>query len=63
MFCIRCQRDVYDCICPDINERLAAIANHSNFAVVWCRDCDKHVDQCDCYDDGHEPTLGIITGK
>jgi len=63
MFCIRCQRDVYDCICPDINERLAAIASHQNFAVKWCVDCNKHVDQCDCPDVGQEKNTAMRTGK
>jgi hypothetical protein len=63
VFCIRCQNEVYDCICPDINERLAAIANHQNFAVLWCADCNKHVDRCDCLDIGQEKLLGIKTGE
>ena len=63
MFCIRCQNEVYDCRCPDINERLAAIGNHPAFAVMWCLDCDKHIDQCDCPDTGEERRTAFRTGK
>lgn len=25
MFCLKCQKDLADCVCPDLKERLAAI--------------------------------------
>lgn len=50
MFCIRCQRDVYYCICPDIEERLKAISEHKNWAIEWCTTCDNAKDRCTCPD-------------
>lgn len=62
MFCIKCQNDVSYCTCPDINERLAAIGKHSDFALAWCQKCDKHVDQCDCPDVGAEKDVAYKMG-
>jgi len=63
MFCIRCQKDVAYCTCPDINERLAALASHPNWAIAFCVDCNKAVDQCDCPDVGQEKHVVMRTGK
>lgn len=63
MFCIRCQNEVYDCICPDIQERLRAISNHPNFAIEWCLDCDKATSRCDCPDVGQDKNIAMRTGK
>jgi hypothetical protein len=62
MFCVICQREIYDCICPDINERLAAIGNHPAFAMRWCDACNKHIDRCDCPDVGNVKKEVFRTG-
>ena len=57
MFCIRCQNDVSDCICPDIEERLRSIQTH--VAQRMCTKCDQHVDRCICYLEGAEPETQV----
>ena len=39
MFCIRCQNDIAYCTCPDIEERLKAIAASGNWAMNKCVPC------------------------
>lgn len=45
MWCGKCQNDLSECVCPDINERLASV---SNVAFKWCEACDKHYALCRC---------------
>ena len=63
MFCIKCQSDVAYCVCPDIAERMRAIASHPAFAVKWCLECDKAVALCDCFDTGEERRTAFRTGR
>lgn len=48
--CSKCEVEVVDCVCPDIDARL----KHSAFdpkgvvAFKWCRTCDKHYARCKC---------------
>lgn len=59
MFCIRCQNDVYYCTCPDIEERLRAIASHPNWAIAMCNKCKKPMSRCDCPDVGETPSVSL----
>lgn len=61
MFCIRCQHDVADCTCPDIEERLLAIQTH--VAQAMCTKCGKHVDRCLCYLEGERPAAEVKIRK
>lgn len=54
MFCIRCQNEIADCECDDIDERLAKLAEHPNIAAARCPNCDKHIDRCNCDNPGVE---------
>lgn len=48
MYCIVCNNELYDCVCPDIEERLRAIGEHPNWALTYCKQCSKVVYQCNC---------------
>jgi len=48
MFCMKCQNDLTDCTCADLNERLASLSNSPNFIYRKCRKCQKHYSQCKC---------------
>lgn len=48
MFCYLCQRDIKDCICPDIEERLNKIAQRLDIVTEVCAKCGQHRDRCKC---------------
>lgn len=50
MFCAKCQKDLSECTCPDIEERLARIAQAPGILTKWCVKCDKHHSRCKCKD-------------
>jgi hypothetical protein len=54
MFCTRCNNDLHDCTCPDIDERLR---NLGAVVIKWCLTCDKHYSRCHCED----PVFGVRT--
>jgi len=47
MFCVKCQNDLIDCTCDDIDERLARIGAN-NLIYRACKKCEKHYDRCKC---------------
>ena len=57
MFCGKCQNDLSECTCPDIDERMASLKNSPYLAFKWCVKCDKHYARCRCA----EPEF-IVTG-
>ena len=49
MFCVKCQNDLYDCTCPDIDERLAKLGGSKSYVVYrMCIICKKHYSRCKC---------------
>ncbi len=48
MWCIQCNNHLSKCICPDIDERLATLANSQNIITEFCDKCSKHRDRCKC---------------
>lgn len=54
MLCAKCQSDLGDCICPDIDERLAGLAKSPYFIYRACLKCKKHYARCKC----EEPKWG-----
>ena len=34
MFCTKCQNDIVDCTCPDINERLESLRENSVVSIA-----------------------------
>jgi hypothetical protein len=57
MFCMRCNVDLAECSCPDIDQRLKDASDSAHQAVKWCMVCDKHYARCRC----EEPVFGIRT--
>ena len=51
MWCSRCNHDVSECTCPNIDERLAAANQHPNIQLATCDKCGKHVNRCTCVKD------------
>lgn len=48
MYCMKCNKHLSQCTCPDLDERLASLNNASNFIYKKCRKCGKHYDRCKC---------------
>ena len=48
MYCVKCQKHVVECKCPDIEERLLRIASHPNIVTEVCVKCGEHRDRCKC---------------
>lgn len=48
MFCSKCQNELGDCICPDMDERLSSLKDSPHLAFKWCKVCDKHYARCKC---------------
>ena len=55
MWCVKCQKELGDCTCPDINERLASLAASPHFVYRACLRCGKHYARCKCI----EPAWGL----
>ena len=45
MWCCKCDNDLGDCTCEDMEERLAGI---SHLAWKRCKTCQKHHARCKC---------------
>jgi hypothetical protein len=48
MWCMKCQNDLSECTCPDIEERMASLKGSSHLVMRWCSVCDKHYALCKC---------------
>jgi|WetSurSiteA1Bulk_404760.scaffolds.fasta_scaffold371450_2 hypothetical protein len=48
MFCGKCNKNFSECICPDIDERVASLKNDPYFMYKMCRICGKHWERCKC---------------
>ncbi len=48
MWCMKCNKDLSQCICGDIEERLNQVASGGNFAYKKCDKCGKHYSRCKC---------------
>lgn len=48
MWCIRCNKHLSQCECPDINERLKGATESGHFAYKKCSICGKHYELCKC---------------
>lgn len=52
MYCCKCQNELFDCTCPDIQERLSAAAKEIGGSFVYrkCSICNQHYAKCKCQD-------------
>jgi len=48
MWCGKCNNDLSECTCPDIDEWLASLNNSPHFIYKKCRICNKHYSRCKC---------------
>lgn len=48
MWCVKCDKDLADCICPDIDERLAKLSEHQNLGLTFCSGCGAYYSRCKC---------------
>lgn len=48
MYCMKCQNDLLDCTCDDLEERLASLKNSPKIIYKKCRKCDRHYARCKC---------------
>ncbi len=55
MWCMQCNKELSECICVDLKERLNEVIAGGHFVTKWCSTCDKHYSQCKC----KEPTFYI----
>lgn len=56
MWCMKCNNELADCICPDLIERLSKV---SHFSFEVCAKCGKHHSQCKC----EQPDRKIVRGR
>jgi len=48
MWCTKCDNELCDCVCDDIDERLATLGVTSNVIYRKCLVCGKHYGRCKC---------------
>jgi len=48
MFCTRCQHDLAECTCPDIEARLEALSTSGGWALTRCEICGEFAARCLC---------------
>ena len=48
MFCSKCQNDLSECTCSDIEERMNKLKSASSFTYKMCGNCNKHYKLCRC---------------
>lgn len=56
MFCDKCDKDLHECVCSDIDQRMKELTDEGGPLIAkWCLSCDKHYARCRC----SEPLLGV----
>jgi hypothetical protein len=58
MFCMKCNHELSECTCPDLQERLGKIASSGNFMYRACKKCGNHYAKCKC----EEPEWIVVGG-
>jgi len=48
MWCMQCGKNLIDCTCPDLKERLDSLKSSNNLLMKWCSVCDNHYAVCKC---------------
>lgn len=59
MWCVKCNRDLSQCICADKKERINALMESPHLAFRVCLKCGKHYALCKC----DNPKWGIATAE
>ena len=50
MVCGKCNSDLSECKCEDLEERLDSAVALGFFAYIYCKKCNKHYERCECKD-------------
>lgn len=45
---MKCQKDLSECFCEDIDKKFENLKNDPNFIFKMCRLCGKHYQRCRC---------------
>lgn len=48
MWCGKCNKDLSECICSDLQERLRVVVAGGHFAYKKCAICNMHYAKCKC---------------
>jgi hypothetical protein len=48
MFCGQCQKELTECTCTDLNDRMRDASDSEFFAAKWCMKCDCYYTRCKC---------------
>ena len=48
MWCMKCNKELGDCTCEDLKERLETVAKSTHITSKWCSVCDNHHSKCKC---------------
>jgi len=48
MVCMKCEKHLSECKCPDLEERLDAAVAGGYFVYKYCKKCNKHYERCKC---------------
>jgi len=48
MWCCKCNKDLSQCTCPDLKERLDKAAAKGKFVYKCCKICGQHYERCKC---------------
>jgi len=56
MWCCKCNNDLSNCTCSDLDERLASLAGAKNVVFKRCKLCGKHYARCKCENPEWEAT-------
>lgn len=48
MVCMKCQKHLSECKCPDLEERLDSAVAAGVFVYKFCKKCNKHYERCKC---------------
>lgn len=48
MWCGKCRKNLSECICPDLQERLNEAAAKGALVYKCCKLCGQHYERCKC---------------
>lgn len=54
--CAVCKKEIAQCGCSDIDERLRALRDQDGWQMQWCTVCDKHKARCQ----GHQAASAVV---
>ena len=48
MWCMKCNKHLSECTCPDLEERLKNAASSGALVYKYCKKCGHHYEKCGC---------------